>query len=44
MEAQCRRLHDSIKRKVCLSFVFAVTYDVCTERSEGMGPAHVQMG
>lgn len=23
---------------------FAVTYDVCTERSEGMGPTHVQMG
>lgn len=33
-----------VKRLVCLSFVFAVTYDVCTERSEGMGPAHVQMG
>lgn len=24
--------------------MFAVTYDVCTEGSEGMGPTHVQMG
>lgn len=29
--------------RVCLA-CFAVTYDVGAERSEGMSPAHVQMG
>lgn len=30
--------------RVFVFLCFAGTYDVCTERSEGVGPTHVQMG